>query len=149
MATSEQQHSWRTTFVDAGYIAVGLGVMGYQQIQERGRVLRSRLSTAIARAESCAGERARRAQDLVAGAAAGVAESGRQIDERSRLARDRAEAQVRATVARADELRSGVAKRVEPVVEQMQSQLSELPERVVQAMEPVAARVRELAGSAA
>ena len=37
-----------------------------------------------------------------------------------------------------------VGKRVEPVVGQVQAQLGELPERVVQAIEPVAARVREL-----
>ena len=42
-----------------------------------------------------------------------------------------------------------VGKRVEPVVGQVQAQLGELPERVVQAMEPVAARVRELTGIAA
>ena len=149
MASSE----FRKTLVDAGYIAIGLGVMGYQQAQERGRVLRSRVAAVVDRAETCATERARKAQAFVAGAAAGVsdlAESApRQIDERSRVARDRAEEQVRATVARAGELRTEVAKRVEPVVEQVQTQLGDLPERVVQAMEPVAARVREMAGSAA
>jgi hypothetical protein len=149
MATSE----FRKTLVDAGYIAIGLGVMGYQQAQERGRVLRTRVSSSVDRVETCATDRARRVHGFVAGAAAGVsdlAESApRQLDARSRVARDRAEEQVRATVARAGELGTEVVKRVEPVVEQVQSQLGDLPERVVQAMEPVAARVRELAGSAA
>jgi hypothetical protein len=42
-----------------------------------------------------------------------------------------------------------VAKHIEPVVEQVQAQLGEIPERVVQVIEPVAARVRERTGSAA
>ncbi len=46
-------------------------------------------------------------------------------------------------------IRDELGKRVEPVVGQVQAQLGDLPERVVQAMEPVAARVRELAGNAA
>jgi hypothetical protein len=150
MATSDtQQPSWRKTFVDAGYIAVGLGVMGFQQAQERGRVLKARVSAAVGRAHQCTNDRAGQVKGFVNDAATSVAESGRQLDERGRVARDRAEEQVRATVARAGEFGTEVAKRVEPVVEQVQSQLGELPERVVQVMEPVAARVRELAGSAA
>jgi hypothetical protein len=145
MATSEI----RKTLVDAGYIAIGLGVMGYQQAQERGRTLRARVSAAVDRAENCTTERARQAQAFVTDAASGVSDLAGNARADTRVARDRAEEQVRATVARAGELRSEVAKRVEPVVEQVQSQLGELPERVVQAMEPVAARVRELAGSAA
>lgn len=141
MATSE----FRKNVVDAGYIMIGLGVMGFQQAQVRGRALKARVTAVVERTESCATQRARQAQSFVGD----MAESGRQFDERARSARDRAEVQVRATVARAGELPSEVAKRVEPVVEQVQSQLGELPERVVQAMEPVAARVRELAGSAA
>jgi len=38
---------------------------------------------------------------------------------------------------------------VEPVVEQVQNQIGEIPERFVQVIEPIAARVRELSGSAA
>jgi hypothetical protein len=56
---------------------------------------------------------------------------------------------VRTTVAKTTEIRSELAQRVEPVVVKVQTQLGELPEKVVQAMEPVAARVRELAGTAA
>ena len=132
----------RKTFVDAGYIAIGLGVMGFQQAQERGRELRTRATEISDRVEHCVGERVREVQNF-------VAEGSRQVDRRSRLARERAENQARATVARATDLRSEVTKRVEPVVAQVQAQVNELPERVVQAMEPVAARVREFAGSAA
>jgi hypothetical protein len=121
----------RKTLTDTGYIAIGLGVMGFQQAQERGRKLRTRLAAT----GDCLGARTREAQE--------------KLETSSRLARSRAEGQVRTTVARAHELRGEVEKRFEPVVGQVQTQLVELPERVVQAMEPVAARVRELTGNAA
>jgi hypothetical protein len=121
----------RKSLTDAGYIAVGLGVLGFQQAQLRARATRERITGVGA----CAGERA---QGLRAA-----------LGTHSQQARTSAEAQVRNTVARAEALRGEIGKRVEPVVEQVQAQLGELPERVVQAMEPVAARVRELAGNAA
>ncbi len=115
------------TLTDAGYIAVGLGVMGFQQAQHRGRELRKRL-------DGAGGCIASRATDFRTQADA----RRRQIDEQSLAARTRAEEQVRATVARATDLRDAV-----------QTRLGELPERVVQVMEPVSARVRELVGTAA
>jgi hypothetical protein len=121
----------RKTLTDTGYIAIGLGVMGFQQAQARGRKLR----THLAATGDCLGARTREAHE--------------KLETGSRLARTRAEEQVRTTVARAHGLRGEVEKRFEPVVGQVQTQLVELPERVVQAMEPVAARVRELTGNAA
>jgi hypothetical protein len=121
----------RKTLTDAGYIAVGLGVMGVQQSQTRVRELR---------------ERATQAGDCLSTRARAVTQK---VEARSKTVRDQAETRVRESVARTTELRSELGKRVEPVVEKVQSQLGELPERVVQAMEPVAARVRELAGTAA
>jgi hypothetical protein len=119
------------TLTDAGYIAVGLGVMGFQQAQTRARAACGRVSE-------------------VGGRVAGHARDARStIDTQTQTARTQAETQVRNTVARAGALRGELEKRVEPVVGQVQAQLSDLPERVVQAMEPVAARVRELAGNAA
>jgi hypothetical protein len=121
------------TITDAGYIAVGLGVMGFQQAQIRARAARDR----VAKVGGCVAGRARDARST--------------LDAQTQTARTGAEAQVRNTVARATAqagaLRSEVEKRVEPVVGQVQAQLGDLPERVVQAMEPVAARVRELTGS--
>ena len=128
----------RKTVTDAGYIAIGLGVMGFQQTQTRRRDLTSKLGAVPARFE----ERGREVQGF-------LAEGSRQIGARGVAARGRAEDQVRATVSRVHELGGEVAKRVEPVVEQVQAQLGELPERVVQVIEPVAARVRERTGSAA
>ncbi|SRR5258708_3563045 len=119
------------TLTDVGYIAVGLGVMGFQQAQIRARAARDR----VAEAGNCVAGRARDARTA--------------LDNQTQTARTQAETQVRNTVARANALRDEVGKRVEPVVGQVQAQLGDLPERVVQAMEPVAARVRELAGHAA
>jgi hypothetical protein len=128
----------RKTMTDAGYIAIGLGVMSVQQAQVRRRKMQERLEAA----PGCVSARAREAQ-------ARFAQQGRQGERLTRQAADRAEAQVRTNVARAQELRREVAKRVEPLIEQVAARVSEVPEKVVQAMEPVAARVRELAGSAA
>jgi hypothetical protein len=128
----------RKTVTDAGYIAIGLGVMGYQQGQTRRRELAGKLGTVPARFE----ERGREVQGF-------LAEGTRQIGARGVAARTRAEDQVRSTVTRVQELGGEVTKRVEPVIEQVQAQLGELPERVVQVIEPVAAKVRERTGSAA
>jgi hypothetical protein len=121
----------KKTLTDVGYIAIGLGVMGFQQAQVRARAGRDRVSAA----GDCLAGRAREARHA--------------LDTQTQTARTQAETQVRNTVARAGALRDELGKRVEPVVGQVQAQLGDLPERVVQAMEPVAARVRELAGNAA
>jgi ElaB/YqjD/DUF883 family membrane-anchored ribosome-binding protein len=128
----------RKTVTDAGYIAIGLGVMGYQQTQIRRRELTTKLGAVPAKVE----ERGREVQGF-------LAEGTRQIGARGVAARGRAEDQVKATVSRVQELGDEVAKRVEPVVGQVQSQIGDLPERVVQVIEPVAARVRERTGSSA
>ena len=128
----------RKTVTDAGYIAIGLGVMGYQQTQLRRRELTTKLGAMPGKVE----ERGREVQGF-------LAEGTRQIGARGAAARGRAEEQVKATVSRVQELGDEVAKLVEPVVGQVQSQLGDLPERVVQVIEPVAARVRERTGSAA
>jgi hypothetical protein len=119
------------SLTDAGYIVIGLGVMGYQQAQIRARAAQKRAGVA---------------GTYVADRARGVRGT---VDNQAQTARAQAETQVRNTVARAGVLRDEVGKRVEPVVGQAKSQLGELPERVVQAMEPVAARVREISGSSA
>jgi len=127
MATSDL----RKNLTDAGYIAIGLGVMGFQQAQTGSRQLRER----AVKAGECVHKNTRDAQT--------------RLQAQSRTARSRSQEQVRTTVARAQDLREQVGKRVEPVVVKVQAQLGEIPERVVQAMEPVAARVREFAGTAA
>lgn len=51
----------RKTLTDAGYIAIGLGVMGFQQAQVRRRELQGRLENA----GSCLADRARDARGRV------------------------------------------------------------------------------------
>jgi hypothetical protein len=119
------------SLTDAGYIVIGLGVMGYQQAQIRARSAQKRAGVA----GTYVADRARSVRST--------------IDTQAQTARSQAETQVRNTVARAGALRDEVGKRVEPVVDQAKTQLGELPELVVQAMEPVAARVREISGSTA
>ena len=125
----------KKTLTDAGYIVIGLGVMGVQQAQRSGRELRAYLN----KTGTCVQNRTKDAQT--------------KVTETSRTARDQATAQVRTTVdttvGKAQALRDEVTKRVEPAVGKVQSQLNDLPERVVQAMEPVTARVREFGGISA
>jgi cytoskeletal protein RodZ len=128
---------------DAGYIAVGLGVMGFQQAQVRRRQVQAQIRSA----GDCVAGRAQQVQDR-------VTSKGRDLDSRAReatskargatnRARGRAEETVTQTVSRVQDLATEVTTRVEPVVVQVSSSVAELPERVAQAIEPMAALVRE------
>jgi hypothetical protein len=128
----------RKTATDAGYIAIGLGVMGYQQAQSRRRELTGKLDTVTDQV----GARTREVHGF-------VTEGTRQVGARGVAARDRAQGQIHMTVIKVHGLGSDVAQRVEPVREQVQAQLGDIPERMVQAIEPVAAKVRGLTGSPA
>jgi gas vesicle protein len=132
----------RKSLTDAGYIAVGIGVMGFQQAQVR----RRRLQQHVGAAGSCLAHRGHELQEQVSA-------HGRRLDAKSREARDKAETTVTQTVSRvqglASDLTSELTNRVEPVIVQVQSSAAELPERFAQAIEPVAARVRERFTSAA
>jgi hypothetical protein len=128
----------RKTATDAGYIAIGLGVMGYQQAQTRRRELTGKLDTVT----DHVGARTREVHGF-------VSEGTRQVGARGVAAKDRAQGQIHMTVIKVHGLGSDVVQRVEPVREQVQSQLGDIPERMVQAVEPLAAKVRGLTGSAA
>src|SRR5216684_1282183 len=77
----------KKTLTDAGYIAVGLGVLGFQQAQTRARTARERV-TGVG---GCLAGRAREARSA--------------LDSQRHAARTQAETQVRNTVARAGALR--------------------------------------------
>src|SRR5207253_3244515 len=85
MATNVQK-----TLTDAGYIAVGLGVMTFQQAQARVRAARGRVSEV----GGCLAGRARDARNT--------------LDTQTQTARAQAETQVRNTVARAGAIRDEV-----------------------------------------
>jgi hypothetical protein len=122
----------RKSFTDAGYIAIGLGVMSFQQ----GQVRRRQLQQQVASAGDCVANRARGLQER-------VTVQGRNLDNVAREARGKAEGTVTQTVSRVQELATELGTRVEPVIVHVQSTAAELPERFAQAIEPVAARVRE------
>ncbi len=128
----------RNTLTDAGYIALGLGMMGVQQAQVRRRQLQQRVHDAGTCLAGQVGEVQGR-----------VNAQGRNLDAKAREAKGRAEGTVTQTVSRVQELATEVTTRVEPVLVQVQATAAELPERVAQAIEPVTARVRERFTSAA
>ena len=125
----------RKTLTDAGYIAIGLGVMGVQQAQVRGRELRA---TRLAGAGDCVSRphprRAAEVRDTVARSPARTGTAEEQVAHHGRP---------RARVARRGRKACRARRR------QGADAARRAPERVVQAMEPVAARVRELTGNAA
>lgn len=169
----------RKVLTDAGYVSIGLGVLGYQQAQTRRRDLRGRLESA----GECVAERARGLQTRADEARDELDERTKalrdqvqsrlheareralsrrgevrdqvrarldertkdvreMLDNRTREVRDRVEEQTRVAIDRFQELGGELGKRVEPLVDR-------LPEPVAKAVEPVRARVRALAGSAA
>ena len=84
----------RKSINDAGYIAVGVGVIGFQQAQVRRRQLQEHVQSA----GSCVANRAQRA------ARTGSAPHGRNLDSKAREARGVAEGTVNQTVSRVQEL---------------------------------------------
>ncbi|MFM8972511.1 MAG: hypothetical protein ACKOOG_07705 [Actinomycetota bacterium] len=136
----------RKTLTDTGYIVVGLGVMGVQQAQTRSRELRTRLDGRAGGAL----EQGRSALEHTTACAKSLTTDLRtRLGAGTRSARERAEAGVRDTVGKAHDLRTELGKRTEPVVGIVQVGLGGIPERVVQVVEPVTTRVRNLGGSAA
>jgi hypothetical protein len=98
----------RKTLTDAGYIAVGIGVLGVQQIQTRTRELQERVTEATAPF----GGQADRARQLLAD----------RIDAAQKLA---------------ETVQHDVRVRVQPVVAQLEARLADLPEPLNRVAEPV------------
>ena len=80
----------RKTVTDAGYIALGLGVMGFQQAQVRAQQVQEHLGATRA----CVAGRAKDASERLTA-------HGATIETKTREARDKAEEQVTVTVTRA------------------------------------------------
>jgi uncharacterized protein YjbJ (UPF0337 family) len=91
----------RKTITDAGYIAIGLGVMGFQQAQTRRRELQGRLESAA----DCFGDRVREAR-------------GR-VEELAGELGDRVEPLKEQVEGRLGDLPDRVTKAVEPVTSRM------------------------------
>jgi hypothetical protein len=93
----------RKTLTDAGYIAIGLGVMGFQQAQVRRRELQERLESAA----ECVADRARDARGQLESLAG-------ELGQRVEPLKDQVE-------GRLGDLPERVTKAVEPVRTRVQS----------------------------
>jgi hypothetical protein len=107
----------RKTLTDAGYVTVGLGVLGYQQAQVRRRELQSRLGST----GGCFNARAVDGKARLDSLQQTVGEK----TESLRGIRDHIETQVRSANGWAQELGVQVRERIEPVVGQVVDQVGE------------------------
>ena len=104
----------RKTVTDAGYVAVGLGVLGYQQAQVRRRELQQRLGNT----GGCLNARA------VDGKAK-LDTLQQTVSEKTQSLRDSIETQARSANGWAQELGTQVKERIEPVVGQVVDQVGD------------------------
>ncbi len=102
----------RKTLTDTGYVAVGVAVLGFQQVQVRRHELRQRLSDG----GGCVGARA-------ADGRARVEALQQRVGDRATTVRDEVETRARAANEWAQELGVQVKERIEPVIEQVVEQV--------------------------
>jgi hypothetical protein len=107
----------RKTLTDAGYVAVGLGVLGYQQAQVRRRELQQRLGST----GGCLNARAVDGKSKLETVAQTVGEKAQSL----RGLRDSIETQARSANDWAQELGVQVKERIEPVIGQVVDQVGE------------------------
>jgi len=107
----------RKTLTDAGYVAVGLGVLGYQQAQVRRRELQQRLGST----GGCLNARAVDGKAKLDTVAQTVGEKAQSL----RGLRDSIETQARSANGWAQELGAQVKERIEPVIGQVVDQVGE------------------------
>jgi hypothetical protein len=129
MATTAKQPApagfdLRKTLSDAGYIAVGLGVLGVQQAQTRRHHLQEQLEAKTARLRE-------QAQSFPSR----VSEQFGSLDLNARLD---------AVRTRANEIGEQTRARVVPVLDQIESRVNELPEPLPSAAAPVVKVARQL-----
>jgi len=107
----------RKTQTDAGYVAVGLGVLGYQQAQVRRRELQQRVGST----GGCLNARAVDGKAKLDTVAQTVGEKAQSL----RGLRDSIETQARSANGWAQELGAQVKERIEPVIGQVVDQVGE------------------------
>lgn len=137
----------RKTVSDAGYIAVGLGVLGYQQAQLRRARLVEQIQTRTSDLGSCA--RSRR-EDLNA-LPSKVAERIGADDLRDRV-RDlgsKLDSRISSARERANEIGEQTRGKVAPVIDTFETRVSELPTPLPQAAAPAVKVVRQLVSATA
>lgn len=146
-SASHEGFDVRKTVSDAGYIAVGLGVLGYQQAQLRRAKLVERIQSRTSDLGSCA--RTRR-EDL--GTLPGkVAERLGADDLRDRV-RDlgsKLDSRISSARDRANEIGEQTRGKVVPVIDTFETRVSELPTPLPQAAAPAVRVARQLVSATA
>ena len=107
----------RKTLTDAGYVAVGLGVLGYQQAQVRRRELQQRLGST----GGCLNARAVDGKARLDTLQQTVGEKAQSL----RGLRDSIETQARSANGWAQEVGAQVKERIEPVIGQVVDQVGD------------------------
>jgi ElaB/YqjD/DUF883 family membrane-anchored ribosome-binding protein len=137
----------RKTVSDAGYIAVGLGVLGYQQAQVRRARLVERIQSRTSNLGSCARTRREDLSTLPAKVAERlgaddlrdrVRELGSKLDSRLASARERA-----------NEIGEQTRTKVAPAIDTFETRVSELPNPLPQAAAPAVRVARQLVSATA
>jgi hypothetical protein len=104
----------RKTLTDAGYVVVGLGVLGYQQAQVRRRELQQRLGSTGGCLNARAVDGKTKLDTLQ-----------QTVGEKTQGLRDTIETQARSANGWAQELGAQVKERIEPVIGQVVDQVGE------------------------
>ena len=110
----------RKTLTDAGYVTIGLGVLGYQQAQVRRRELQQRFGNTGGCLNARAVDGKARLETLQ-----------QTVGEKTHGLRDRLETQARSANDWAQEVGSQVKDRIEPVVGQVVDQVGERVKTVI------------------
>ncbi len=105
----------RKVITDAGYVAIGLGVLGYQQVQTR----RSDLGARLGSAGECVGGRAREVRSRL------VEDVPSRLDERTQAVRDRFESRIR-ELPDPDEVRALIGERTKDVRDTVDTRAREM-----------------------
>jgi hypothetical protein len=113
----------RKTLTDAGYIAVGVGVLGFQQVQTRRRELTDRVTSS--------------------GSPLHV------VSDQTKDIRLKVKTNLDKATDAAQTFTTDVQHRAKPTVEQVIDRLEALPDPVAKAAEPVVKAARQLVGTTA
>lgn len=135
----------RKTIADAGYIAVGLGVLSIQQAQTRRQRLTEQINTATDKITSRAKKRGEQLQSLSSKLSERVGEfrpSSRVGDFGTRMGEVRS--RVESARERANEIGEQTRGRVAPVIDQIETRVKDLPTPLPQAAAPMVKAAKQL-----
>lgn len=139
---------------DAGYIAVGAGVIGFQQAQVRRRELTSRVSTTAERARSCVETGVGSARDQMTGRAESAraritdqaGQTRDQITDQAELVRDQISASVASTTGAARDGAAGLSHRAADLGEDARELVNPLVVEIKLRVDPLVSQLRAAPG---